>query len=223
MKKNESIQKHKKRHRVYMSWEFEAAVEDLNKMSEQGWHITYFSRFSQSYVYDPNVTYRYQIDYTETIADPTRYYETFRDAGWLTVRCAAEEWNIFAKPYDPVQPEDAYLIYTDEKSKKEMLRRSRRFVGAALLMYAVIIPYMIASLVRDWFFRHVTDMEVIEIWTPLLLSVSAYLFVRWYVSVRRMEKGKKPRRFHYAAYMAVAVTMILASVGFILFPLFVSP
>ena len=220
MKKNESIQKHKKRHRVYMSWEFEAAVEDFNTMSAQGWHIAYFSRFSQSYVYDPNVTYRYQIDYTETIADPTRYYETFRDAGWLTVRCAAGEWNIFAKPYVSGQPEDAYLIYTDEKSKKEMLRRSRRFVGAVLLMYAVIIPYMMFSLVRDWLFMHISDIEVIEIWTPVLLSVTAYMFVRWYVSVRRMEKGKKARRFHYYAFAAVSVAVILASVISILLNIF---
>ena len=80
-----------KRHRVYMAWEFEAAVDDLNKMSEQGWQVTEFSRFSQSYVYDPNVRYRYQIDYAENISDPVRYAEAFRDSGWLWVKSPTQD------------------------------------------------------------------------------------------------------------------------------------
>ena len=209
-----------KRHRVYMAWEFEAAVDDLNKMSEQGWQVTEFSRFSQSYVYDPNVRYRYQIDYAENISDPVRYAEAFRDSGWLWVKSSTQEWKIFAKPYVAGEPEDAYQIYTDQQSKKEMLRRSRRFVGAALIMYTVMIPYMIFSLVRDWLFHYSSDLASVEIWTPILLGLSAYMFLRWYVSVRRMEKGKKPRRFHYAAYAAVAVTVIFISMGSIVLNFF---
>ena len=209
-----------KRHRVYMAWEFEAAVDDLNKMSEQGWQITEFSRFSQTYVYDPDVRYRYQIDYAENISDPVRYSEAFLDSGWLWVRSSTQEWKIFAKPCIPGQPEDAYLIYTDDRSKKEMLRRSRRFVGAVLIMYAIIIPYMIFSLARDWFFSHSEDLASVEIWTPILLGIAAYMFLRWYISVRRMEKGKKPRRFHYFAYVAVSIAVIIISMGSILLNFF---
>lgn len=216
MKKSESPKSVKKRHSVYMSWEFEAAVEDLNQMSEQGWQITEFSRFSQTYVFDPNVTYRYQIDYVENISDPVRYSEAYRDSGWLWVKSGTREWKLFAKPYVPEQPEEEYLIYTDGQSKKEMLRRSRRFVGAALIFYAICIPYMIISLVRDWCFRHSEELVSIEVWTPILLCVTAYMLVRWYVSVRRMEKGQKLRRFHYYAFAAVAVTVIIISMVCIL-------
>ena len=114
----------------------------------------------------------------------------------------------------------AYLIYTDDRSKKEMLRRSRRFVGAVLIMYAIIIPYMIFSLARDWFFSHSEDLASVEIWTPILLGIAAYMFLRWYISVRRMEKGKKPRRFHYFAYVAVSIAVIIISMGSILLNFF---
>ena len=177
MKKNDAEKTVKKRHSLFMRWEFDAAADEFNQMSENGWQLVRCKPFTQTYVYNPDVTYRYQIDCNDTVSDPARYLQTFAEGGWIPVMSNWGGWHIFAKKYVPGQPEEAYMIYTDEQSGK-------------------------------------SDMTVC--WTPVLQALNVYLFSRWYFSVRSLEKGKKPRRFHFLVFVVIAALIIIASLVSIL-------
>lgn len=214
MKKNESVNTVKKRHSLFTRWEFDAAAEEFNRMSEQGWHVTEVGFYTQSYVCNPNLRYRYQIDYNDRIDDPARYYESFADAGWIPVKCKGNDWHVFAKEYADGQPEEAYKIYTDGQSRTEMYRRARRFVGIAAIVWIICLAQGIYHAITA--VAGASDLAVMEVWTPVLQFINVYLWSRWYFSVRSLEKGKKPRRFHYLAYLIIALAAIIVSMASII-------
>ena len=214
MKKNASVNTVEKHHDLFTRWEFDAAAEEFDRMSEQGWHVTEVGFFTQTYVYNPNLQYRYQIDYNDRIEAPARYYESFTDAGWIPVKCKGNDWHIFAKEYAADQPEEAYRIYTDSQSRAQMYRRARRFVGIAAIVLVICLAQGIYSAIKE--IAVSSDLAVMGAWTQVLQAMNAYLYSRWYFSVRSLEKGKKPRRFHYLAYIVIAVAVIIASMGTII-------
>ena len=214
MEKNAFGQNIKKRHSLFTRWEFDAAAEEFNRMSEQGWHVTEVGFYTQTYVYNPNLKYRYQIDYNHSITDPVRYYESFADAGWIPVKCKGNDWHVFAREYADGNPEEAYMIYTDGQSKAEMYRRARCFVGIAAIIWIFCLAQGIYSAISA--VAASSNLAFMEVWTPVLQVLNVYLFSRWYFSVRSLEKGKKPRRFHYFAFVTVGVTVIILSMGSIL-------
>ena len=123
-------------------------------------------------------------------------------------------WHIFAKKYVPGQPEEAYMIYTDEQSRKEMLRRSRRLVGFIAVLWGICLLYGVYRVITGVMQSGKSDMTVC--WTPVLQALNVYLFSRWYFSVRSLEKGKKPRRFHFLVFVVIAALIIIASLVSIL-------
>lgn len=214
MKKNDGEKTVKKRHSLFTVWEFDAAAEEFTRMSEQGWHVTKAGFCTQSYVYNLALKYRYQIDYNYSISDPARYNESFADAGWIPVECSINGWNLFAKEYAEGQPEEAYVIYTDGQSRAEMCRRARSFVGIAAIVWIICLTqgiyHAVTSVARS------SGLAFIDVWTPVLQALNVYLFSRWYFSVRSLEKGKNPRRFHYLAFVMIVVTVIIISIASIL-------
>lgn len=214
MKKKESVNTVKKRHSLFTVWEFDAAAEEFTRMSEQGWHVTKAGFYTQTYLYNPALKYRYQIDYNDWIEDSARYYESFADAGWIPVECRINGWNVFAKAYAEGQPEEAYMIYTDGQSRAQMYRRARRFVGLALIVWIFCLAQVVYSAITGRV--KFSDLEFTQAITPVLQFINVYLFSRWYFSVRSLEKGKKPRRFHYLAFMLTAGTVILVSMGILI-------
>ena len=213
-----------------MRWEFDAAADEFNQMSENGWQLVRCKPFTQTYVYNPDVTYRYQIDCNDTVSDPARYLQTFAEGGWIPVMSNWGGWHIFAKKYVPGQPEEAYMIYTDEQSRKEMLRRSRRLVGFIAVLWGICLLYGVYRVITGVMESGKSDMTVC--WTPVLQALNVYLFSRWYFSVlqalnvylfsrwyfsvRSLEKGKKPRRFHFLVFVVIAALIIIASLVSIL-------
>ncbi len=106
-------------HRVYSAWNYEKEIEDLNRESEQGWQLVKGGCFRSKFSYDPDVRYRYQLDYRK-IDDMPRYLETFREQGWEYVSSTFNGWHYFRKLYDPSLPEESYVIFSDQQSKQEM-------------------------------------------------------------------------------------------------------
>ena len=214
MKKNDSAKTVKKRHSFFVKWEFDAAAEEFDQMSKKGWHLVECKPFTQTYVYDPHVTYRYQIDCNDRVADPSRYLQTFAEAGWIPVMSNWGGWHIFARKYVPGQPEESYMIYTDEQSRKEMLRRSRRLVGFIAVLWVICLLYGIYRLITS--VTQSGKLDLTDFWTPVLQALNVYLFSRWCFSVRSLEKGNKPRRFHFLIFVAIVAAVIIASLVSIL-------
>ena len=125
--------------KVYSAWNYEKEIEDLNKASEEGWQLKKGGGFHSTFTWNPDVRYRYQLDYGK-IDDMGRYIETFREQGWEYVNSTFNGWHYLRKVYDPSLPEEAYEIFTDRQSLKEMNRRWARFaliIGLILAAFAV--------------------------------------------------------------------------------------
>ena len=132
---------YKTSHRAYAAWNYRQEIEDLNRASEQGWQLVRGGCFFSRFVKNPDVRYRYQMDWRK-VEDMGRYIETFREQGWEYVSSTFNGWHFFRKFYDPALKEEDYEIFTDRESLQAMTRRWSRVVmaiSAALLAVALII------------------------------------------------------------------------------------
>ena len=132
---------------VYSAWNYEREIEDLNRASEQGWQLVKGGCFHSRFVKEPGVRYKYQLDYRK-IEDMGRYIETFREQGWEYINSTFNGWHYFRKLYDPALPEDAYEIFTDRESLKEMNGRWARLalgIGIILALFAAVYAVRMIS------------------------------------------------------------------------------
>lgn len=133
--------KYKTVYKAYFAWDYEQELEELDRMSRQGWQLVKGGCFHSRFRWEPERRYRYQLDYRPGIDDMDRYLETFREQGWEYVNSTYNGWRYFRKAYDPALPEEEYEIFTDRSSLTEMTRRwvilARVLLAFALLMAAV--------------------------------------------------------------------------------------
>lgn len=135
---------YKRSFKVYSAWNYQREIEDLNRASEQGWQLVKGGCFHSVFEKNPNVQYRYQLDYRR-IDNMGRYIETFREQGWEYVNSVFNGWHYFRKLYDPTQPEQAYEIFTDRESMAEM---NNRWANLALGIGIVLGLFALVSLVQ---------------------------------------------------------------------------
>ncbi len=133
--------KYKNVYKAYFAWDYEQELEELDRMSRQGWQLVKGGCFHSRFVKNEELCYRYQLDYRPDVEDMGRYLETFREQGWEYVNSTYNGWRYFRKIYDPELPEEEYRIFTDRSSLGEMTRRLRKLalvlMSVALLMAAV--------------------------------------------------------------------------------------
>lgn len=116
---------------------FDEELGFLNEMSEKGWQLSDMDMrwFSQKYVWDDSIVYRYAIDYQDLSAGEFKQYRAeFEDQGWSFVTHRGS-WYFFRKPYDPALPENEYLIYTDDHSFRDMKRTINSAVNISGIMF----------------------------------------------------------------------------------------
>ena len=121
---------------AYAAWEYAREIDDLNKMSEKGWHLAKGGLYSNLFKKDESVQYRYQIDYNPKIEDKARYIETFREQGWEYINSTFNGWHYFKKVYDASLPAEQYEIYCDNQSLLEDMqgrwKKLAKCLGAVL-------------------------------------------------------------------------------------------
>ena len=125
---------------VYSAWNYEKEIDDLNKASEQGWQLVKGGCFHSKFEKNPDVRYRYQLDY-QKIDNKGRYIETFREQGWEYINSTFNGWHYFRKLYDPSLPEEEYEIFTDRESLQQMKGRWAHIalgISIALALFAII-------------------------------------------------------------------------------------
>ncbi|MBR6331918.1 MAG: DUF2812 domain-containing protein [Dehalococcoidales bacterium] len=128
------MSEYKTRYKAYSAWNYENEVEELNKLSEEGWQLVKAGNFHSKFRKNDQIRYRYQMDYGN-IEDMGRYIETFREQGWEYVNSTYNHWHYFRKVYDPSLPASSYEIFTDRESLKEM---TGRWAKMAFIMSAVM-------------------------------------------------------------------------------------
>ncbi|MBR1757981.1 MAG: DUF2812 domain-containing protein [Lachnospiraceae bacterium] len=132
--------KYKTSFRAYSAWNYEKEVEDLNRASEEGWQLVKGGCFHSRFVNNPNIRYRYQLDFGR-IEDMGRYIEMHREQGWEYINSTFNGWHYLRKIYDPSLPEEEYEIFTDRQSLNEMNHRWANIalgIGIVLAILAVI-------------------------------------------------------------------------------------
>jgi len=131
------MKKYKTTHRIYSAWNYQRELEDLNRMSEQGWQLVKGRLFSSRFKKDDSIQYRYQLDYQPKLEDRPRYVDSFREFGWEYINSTINGWHYFRKPYDPALPEEEYEIFSDRSSLKEMNNRWAK-LAVGLLVFCSI-------------------------------------------------------------------------------------
>lgn len=133
--------RHKTVFRGYFAWDYDKELQELDRMSQQGWQLVKGGCFHSRFVKNEGQHYRYQLDYRPDVEDMDRYLETFREQGWEYVNSTYNGWRYFRKVYDPSLPEEEYEIFTDRSSLAQMTRRwivlARVLLTVALVMAAV--------------------------------------------------------------------------------------
>lgn len=176
---------YKKVHRAYTAWNYQKEIEDLNKASEQGWQLIKGGSFSSKFKWNPDIRYRYQLDYPGTVEDKGRYIETFREQGWEYVNSTFNGWHYFRKPYHPALPEEQYEIFTDRASLKEM---NGRWAKLALILSCIM--GLAAAVELVYYFLSPKLPTLIQVAT---LGFTLAVFIRGILIMRNPEKRKSVR------------------------------
>lgn len=138
------MKRYKKKYNIYSAWNYEQEALDLNEQSEKGWQLVKGKSFSHKYEYNPDLCYRYQLDYCPGISgtkEMVRYLDTCREQGWELVNKTFNGWYYFRKPYDPTLPKDSYELYTDRSSLKEMQRRWANLASIICTMIGLVLIF----------------------------------------------------------------------------------
>lgn len=192
---------YKRSFRIYTAWNYEKEIEDLNKASEQGWQLVSGGSFSSRFVKNPDIRYRYQLDFGR-IEDMGRYIETFREQGWEYINSTFNSWHYFRKLYDPSQPEEAYEIFTDTQSLHEMNSRWARIalgIAIALAVFAVI--YAVRTILHP-------TIPIFILFLTFLIE-SAFLLRGW--SIMRNPSASRNRRGDSALFAVFFAVIILGA------------
>lgn len=187
--------------RIYSAWNYEKEIEDLNKLSTQGWQLEHGGYFASRFVRNDGLRYIYQLDYQPGLKELGRYLETYREQGWEFVNKTFNGWYYFRKLFDPALPAEEYEIFTDRASLTEM---NRRWANIALTV-AILLGILL----------------LIDITQPMLpslvmiaaIGVELIMFLRGYFIMKDTEKRKNDKRdsLRLAVVFGVLIIGILAS------------
>ena len=183
--------------RSYSAWNYEKEIEELNRASAEGWQLIKGGCFHSNFEKNDAVQYRYQLDYGK-IDNMSRYIESFREQGWEYVNSTFNGWHYFRKIYDPALPEEAYEIYTDRQSLKEM---NDRWANMALVIAILLSIFTVMEAV---FMIRQPQLPTLA----LLLTVAIEAAVLWrgvYI-MKRSDAGKNSEG---SAFMTVFLAVIV--------------
>ena len=181
----------------------EEQLRALDQASAEGWQLVKVGSFRIHYKKDPNVRYRYQMDY-RNVDDLDRYLELFREQGWEQV-CAVGSGRYFRKRWDPSLPEEAYEIFTDPESRQQF--RSRLSKGALLCctLYALNAVLRGSSLLKNY---NIPDLCKALCWA---LGAALWGWTVWIT--RHPDLARKKRRVWSAVLSILTVLVMLACLG----------
>lgn len=187
--------------KAYSAWNYQQEIEDLNRQSDKGWHLIKGGCFGSRFVYNPDICYRYQMDF-QKVEDLGRYIEIFREQGWEYVNSTFNGWHFFRKLYDPSLPDSAYEIFTDRQSLEEMNQRWARVALVLVLLLGILV--VIDSL------RLLARPQL-----PVLIHTVTLLFEALFllrgVLIMRKGQSNRPRRWDSALLLLFILVAIVGN------------
>lgn len=195
--------KYKRIFNLYPAWSYQNAIEEFDSLSDQGWQLVRCGVWLNKFRKNPDVRYRYQIDYSGKIEDKGRYIETFREQGWEYIDTTFNGWSYFRKLWNPTLPEDHYEIFTDQSSLREM---TGRWIKIVFVLTAVV-----TILLAIW-----TVCLALTPNLPNLLRVLTYLLdtaFLIYGIIRMRNPVKRTTRPWDKIYVAAFLVSVFVGIG----------
>lgn len=191
--------KYKTSYKLYPAWNYQEEIADLNQASEKGWQLVKGGCFHSRFVNNPDIRYRYQLDF-QKVDDMGRYIETFREQGWEYINSTFNGWHYFRKIYDPALPEEAYEIFTDKESLREM---NHRWVRLAFILGAIIGIFAVICLARMIMVPHLPALVQL-----LTLAAESTFMIYGGYKMRNREPGRIYQGSR-AIFVALLCTIII--------------
>lgn len=191
---------------IFPDWNYEQEQKDLDRRSAEGWHLIKPGQHFHKYEQDTTKCYRYQMDYQSIEPEMERYKEVYAEQGWEYLESSCG-WHYFRKLYDPMLPENAYEIYTDEESIAALRKRWAHSSLIGTLSFS--LAFIIGGVSFFWF----PSWETL---IPLLLLGTVFLYCIYSaVMIRHPEKQKSPKAsFYITLFYALFITLgIFAFLG----------
>ncbi len=161
---------------MYSAWGYKREIEDLNKMSQKGWHLTKPGLWCNRFTKNESIRYVYQLDYNTKIDDKARYIETFREQGWEYINSTYNGWHYFRKLYDPSLPQEEYEIYCDNQSLSEMQNRWNKLGLRMAVLIALALILELYVVIRK--FTLPTAVLCLTLFLELLLILHGVVFLK---------------------------------------------
>jgi hypothetical protein len=189
---------------VYSAWNYELEVEDLNRMSEQGWQLIKGGCFSNKFKKNNEIQYRYQLDYRPQIEDMGRYIETYREQGWEYVNSIFNGWHYFRKLYAPGTDEREYEIFTDTASLNEMNKRWAMVGSVAAGVFGIYTILL---------FIHLVMQPSLHALIGLLSNATIFFIFFRAVSIMKNPEGNRKNRKDKWMMLALVLALLIGPTG----------
>lgn len=179
------MKRYKKKYNMYSAWNYEQEVLDLNAQSEKGWQLVKGKSFSHKYEYNPEVCYRYQLDYLPGLSGtPEKFHllDVYKEQGWEFVNKTFNGWYYFRKIYDPALPDAEYELYTDRSSLQEMQGRWAKIATSCAIM--------IGFFFLCWTLRFFAQPCLPFFLGALTFGFDFFVFLRAIIMMRNPDKPK---------------------------------
>lgn len=187
-------------HKVYMAWDYDREIRDLNKASQEGWQLTQGGCFYSTFEYNPDIVYRYQLDYNTDKQDRERYLETFTEQGWEYINSTYNGWHYFKKQYDRKLPDGEYEIYTDRSMVPDLIARWLRLASVLAVVLGMLTAVSLYGFIKNpEFLRGVQLLMCLDITMMIAWGCSSFQAVR---------KGREKRMPSGAAAVFLGIYLI---------------
>lgn len=213
----------------FTPWCHEAERDEYNAESRRGWHLTKRTLRDMTYEYDPDVEYRYAIDYQHWHNEAV-YLELFELDGWELVGTVTDAfdarspeatifrtrfegcWYIFRKEYDPGRPDVEYEITTDRESIQAFHRTLKRKYLWQLAIEIIFVLLWTGNLIHGSSRTLPISIFTLSVWA---LYTFASIFHLLCVTVLRPRKPLRtlyiPEWWQTAIFAAVLFLLLAAS------------
>lgn len=194
---------------IYVAWDFEREIEDLNRHSKNGLQLVNAGLFHCKFKKDNSIVYRYQIDFNPNMDNRIEYINAFQEQGWEYINSTFNGWNYFRKEYDDSLSESEYEIYTDRPSKVEM---TRRWGKIAIIFSIFLLIFLVINSIKL-----VIAPQLSQIGLMVYSFTFLILFITGFIKMNKVGNGNRfKRKFHLGAILLVIV------LGFTWFTMFSS-
>ena len=198
---------------IYIAWDFEDEINDLNSKSDEGWQLVSGGSVISRFEYDTSVRYRYYVETKRKLKNKEEYLDSFRDEGWELVNKTRSGTFYFRKKYNELLTDSEYdLIAMARLSGGESLEKANKQAmqrwSWLIILIGIIILFMDLMLAKEILSEpQLSQIGVAAEYGALSILVYKVGMMVWH----RIQNVHKVRRLNLIQFLAVIVSGILVS------------